>query len=272
MGFVVPGVLMGGLDGAILGMNAALAASAAVNQVVLHREARSRGIRIKMYRLSEEWPVLWRFSIPAFLAGLLVTPVNWACSAMLAREPGGYGELGLFNAANQWFNALLFLPGVLGQVVLPALSEQVGSGKRAGARHLLVLSLLANSIIAGSLVVVLGGLSPTIMALYGKDFAGGWPTLMVVLVTAGLVAVQNPVGHMIVASARMWVGFLMNLGWAVAAIALSQGAVRWGAYGLAWARLGAYVLHSVWVFWFVLRQTSYEDVPLPVAGRDQETR
>lgn len=252
--FVIPGVVLGGVDGVILGMTASLVSGAAVNHVVLRREARARGIQIDMRALREEWPVLWGFSIPAFLSGLMVTPVNWACSAMLTREPGGYGELGAFNAANQWFNALLFLPGVLGQVVLPALSERIGSGEKAGARRLLVLSLQANGAIATALVAVLGLASPYVMALYGQDFEDAWPTLVVVVLTAGLVAVQNPVGQLIAAAGRMWVGFFMNAGWAVAAIVLTQQAVRWGAVGLATARLGAYVLHSGWVFWFAFRQ------------------
>jgi hypothetical protein len=37
--------------------------------------------------------------------------VVWGCSAMLANQPRGYAELGVYNAANQWQQAIQFLPG-----------------------------------------------------------------------------------------------------------------------------------------------------------------
>ena len=49
----------------------------------------------------------------------------WLANAVLAHQPGGYGELGLFNAANQWRLALLLLPSVLIRVALPLMASSV---------------------------------------------------------------------------------------------------------------------------------------------------
>ena len=44
--------------------------------------------------------------------------------------PGGYGELGIFNAANQWRNLVLFVPASLAQVVLPILANLQALGNQ----------------------------------------------------------------------------------------------------------------------------------------------
>jgi O-antigen/teichoic acid export membrane protein len=89
--------------------------------------------------------------------------------------------------------------------------------------------------------------------LYGPAFVDTWPTLIVVLVTAGIVAVTNPVGYVLAASEKVWLGFWMNSGWALVFLAATVPAVRWGALGLAGARLFAYVVHSTWSVWYAAR-------------------
>jgi len=56
-----------------------------------------------------------------------------------------------------------------------------------------------------------------------------------------------------VASGRMWMGFVMNLGWAICFIGATRLLVYRGALGLAEARLAAYVIHGVWTGLFAWR-------------------
>jgi O-antigen/teichoic acid export membrane protein len=158
--------------------------------------------------------------------------------------------MGLFNAANQWFGALLFLPGVLGQAALPILSEHSRHGDRARLRTILAFYVRLSGLVVLPLVLCGAIASPYVMAWYGPAFREAWPTLIVILVTAGLLAVLNPVGQVIAALGRMWAGTLMNLGWAASFLLLTFLLVPWGALGLAWARLTAYLLHAVWTLAF----------------------
>jgi O-antigen/teichoic acid export membrane protein len=86
---------------------------------------------------------------------------------------------------------------------------------------------------------------------YGESFVEGHWTVVLSVATAALLAMMTPVGHLISASGRMWVGFWMNAGWGATMLVASWWMVRWGAEGLAAARLIAYVLHAVWTFGFV---------------------
>jgi O-antigen/teichoic acid export membrane protein len=90
------------------------------------------------------------------------------------------------------------------------------------------------------------------MSLYGEGFRSGWSTLVVVLLTAGLLAVQTPVGQIIAATGKMWTGFAMNLGWAILFIVSTLLLIDLGSLGLATARAIGYVVHAIWVFAFAI--------------------
>lgn len=64
-------------------------------------------------------------SISNMLSNVMVGPVIWVANVIIINTPGGYGQLGIFNAADQWRYALTFLPGVIGNVLLPLLSANI---------------------------------------------------------------------------------------------------------------------------------------------------
>jgi O-antigen/teichoic acid export membrane protein len=256
---LVGGAYLGGLPGAVWALAISLGFNWLLNHIAVRKEARRYGVPITIRKCGREWPVLWKFSLPAFFAAAVVGPVNWACGALLVNQPNGYGEMGIFNAANQWFSILLFLPGMVGGVVLPVLSDQLGRNDTAQSQKTLLLAIKMNLLLVTPLVVVAIIASPSIMNLYGEGFGEGWPTLVVVLLTAGLLAAQAPVGQIITASGRMWLGFLMNSGWALVFILGTIFLLDHGSLGLAAARAGGYVIHAVWTFgfafWFLRRGT-----------------
>jgi len=169
---------------------------------------------------------------------------------MLVNQPEGYGEMGVFSAANQWYAMLLFLPSLLGRVVLPVLSERLGEKEIKQAMKTLTFAIKMNLLIVLPIVLFASIASPFIMNLYGRGFRSGWPTLVVVLLTAGLLAVQTPVGQIIAASGRMWIGFAMNAGWALTFIVGAILLLDHGSLGLASARGIAYMLQATWTFGF----------------------
>jgi len=247
---MVCGVYLAGLQGAVWALVVSMGVNWILNHMALRVEARKVGVPFGFHDCGQEWNVLLSFSLPAVLAGAMVGPVNWVCNAMLVNQPNGYAEMGVFNAANQWYNAMLFLPGVLGQAMLPILSERLGDKDSLRSGKILALSIKLNGAVVLPIVITGCVISPFIMHLYGESFRPAWPTLVVVLLTAGLVAVQTSVGHIIVASGRIWTGFIMNIGWGLTFIGITWAFLDLGALGLAMARGGAYFIHAVWTFGF----------------------
>lgn len=249
---LIAGAYFGGLTGAVWGLAINLAVNWLLNHLALRQEAHGFHVPLTFAHCAEELPVLWRFSLPAVLASSMTGPVTWACSAVLVNQPDGYGEMGIFSAANQWFTLILFLPSMLGSVVLPMLSQQLGQDNTRQSRGILLLAIKANLLIVAPLVLVASVASPYIMTLYGDAFAEGWSTLVIVLLTAGLLAVQTPVGQIIAASSRMWMGFAMNAAWALTFLVGTLLLVDFGSLGLASARGIAYVIHATWTFGFAI--------------------
>jgi len=249
---VIGGTLLLGIKGTVLGYTATVASSCLLAGLALRREYTRTGIRPSYSMKSTEWRLFWRFSFPATMAGMMVAPVNWACMAMLVNRPGGYGEMGIFNAANQWFMAAMMLPSTIGQAILPVLSERIGAGDNRRSASILKKCIQLNAVVV-LIPSLLGGLLSTqIMKSYGAGFTGGWRVLLVCLLTACLVAVQTPVGLVLVASGRLWTGFLMNAGWGAVFVGSTVLLLPMGAFGLASARCLAYLVHTTWVAAYVL--------------------
>ena len=263
MPLVLTGYFIGSLNGALCGMVATGIVDCSLRAYALRSEARRAHIPIHYSRCTHELPVLWKFSVPAVLGGLMVAPVNWLCSAFLVNRPHGYTEMGIYNAASQWYGALLFLPTALGGALLPMLTERLGDRDVKSSSSLLSIMVRLNAVIVFPGAIVLSLASPYIMPMYGSAYSHAASTLVVVVFTAAVLAVQLPVGDVISASGKMWTGLAMNTGWALVTITCTWFLVRWGSLGLAAARLIAYLIHATWTCAFALRiiRHAQNDVP-----------
>jgi O-antigen/teichoic acid export membrane protein len=248
----VAGVLIFGLEGAVWAVVLSAAVQWLLTHLALRRLARESGIAVPLGEWWREQSVLWSFSLPALAQGVMVGPVNWIATAVLVNHPGGYAEMGAYSAANQWFAAVLFLPTALCGPVLPVLSERMNGGDAAGARKVLLAAVAMNAVAAIPIAVAGVAFSSRIMGMYGPGFAEAWPTFSLVLATAGVVAIANPIGYVLAASGRLWLGFAMNSGWAAIFLGATVALAGRGAFGIAGARLIAYLAHAVWTVWFAL--------------------
>jgi O-antigen/teichoic acid export membrane protein len=212
----VPILIGAAYFGGFNGVVAALAFSSLLQLAISRWQVRVQLRRFNVPHTAQgclaEWRVIWDFAFPALLAGLLVPLSHWICQRMLVGAPDGFGEIALLGVGMQWFNAIMFLPTVSGRVVLPMLTGYVTSENSADSKKLLLLAMRANALIAFPMALVIAVVSPWILSLYGPGFSRGAPVLIVAVFTAALLGVQSPVGNMVAAVSRMWLGMLMNIG------------------------------------------------------------
>jgi O-antigen/teichoic acid export membrane protein len=239
---IVGGAWFFGVGGAIWGMIAATCVNWAMNHYSLIAVASRAGIKMERAVSWKERALLWDFGLPVVMGGTIKNVAAWAVSIMLVNRPGGYGEMGYYNAANQWFSALLFLPGVLSQAAVPVLSEQIGKKELGRTRKILGYSIKLNAALMLPMVVIGCLLSPWIMKFYGSDFEVAWPTLVVTLLTAGIVAMQAPPSQIMTASGRMWSAMAIDLGYSAAFVIAGVILVNYGSLGIASARAIAYCI------------------------------
>jgi O-antigen/teichoic acid export membrane protein len=114
---------------------------------------------------------------------------------------------------------------------------------------------LASVVLPGA---VLAALSPWIMSQYGEGFREGWPVMVVCMATTVLISISSPLSNVIVATGKMWMGFLLNVIWAAILLASTRMLLPHGAMGLALAYIIAYFFHDIsnllYVYFGILRK------------------
>jgi O-antigen/teichoic acid export membrane protein len=182
---------------------------------------------------------------------------------MIANEPNGYAEMGLFNAANQWRAAIQFLPGMLAMAALPMLSSLREPNDSFRYRKLLRVNLMVSFGAAATTALPIIALSPWIMTAYGRDFASGSSILVVLSVVTVITAALNIVGQAIASQGRMWGGLALNMIWGAVMLAACSLWRHMGAMGLAWATFTAYSVHSITSAVYMARLLSRSQTPHP---------
>lgn len=239
------GAYMWGLNGSIAGIAFAMIITVSITRQALGVQMKSVGINNWWREAWSEWPVLLNFSLPSFLTSILFGPVVWICNAMLANQPNGYAELGIYNAANQWYSFVLFIPGILSTAVLPVMAERIGANDAGANKRIMMMLTKMTFVFVFPVVLVLSLMRSLIMGGYGTAFCGGGEVFVAAVVTGAVQAMTAPAWYVIVASGRMWRCFLISLLQGVLWVGIFWALLKSGAEGLAYSRLIAVIVTAI---------------------------
>ena len=258
---IVLGVWRGGLQGAVWGSVAALAINWALNNHALRRECANANVSYQFASCHRELGILHRFSLPAFLASIVVGPGIWVCNALLVHQPQGYAELGIYTAADKWRLLILFVPTSVFAMVLPVLSNLYGEGNSVGFRKVFRANLQLNASLALLAALLIASFAAPIMAIYGNSFRGGRLVLIVLAFSALPEALNAILGQPLIAAHLMWWRFAFDLLLVAVLVTLARVLIpKWGALGLAVSYGLAYAVTSLGLFLF-LHENSWESAP-----------
>lgn len=228
------------LEGAIAGFGIGVVSLYVANKIAAIKALQQADINTSIKSIyKEDWKLIFSYSIPATLSALTVTPVFWLVRSMLVRN-SNYGELGVFEAADQWKVILLFIPGAICQIVLPIMSSITD-------HRIFRKALAANLALIGSIAAMLACLSwvaaPALMPLYGKTFTDT-ATITALAFSTIPTAIAQMLEMTLYSKEKMWICFGFNIVWAIATVALSHLFLEYqqGAFGIAMAILLAYIL------------------------------
>jgi EPS I polysaccharide export inner membrane protein EpsE len=246
-----------GVHGAALALSLSGLLQASLSRITLKKILTEENL----HRFNRQWhmelPLLASFAIPALAANLLVPGALWASQAILSRTENGYVELALYGIAMQWFNALLFIPNVANKVLTPLLADLTGKAKHDDVIGVIKYALLANLLITSIAAAVFIAMSGIILNVYGRTYENGKQVLFLIALAAIFASLMNIPGNLLSAQSRMWLGSIMNFGWATVYIFASYLLTSrgWGATGLATGLLIAYTAHLFWSFIWMAKAT-----------------
>ena len=243
---IVIGAKYWGVTGALLGFGFSYIMLFILNYAVIHRTFTSNNVKLKWRISRDSFTVLYRFSIPALLSSLLVTPAFWIAKAMLANK-AGFAEVGLYEVADQWKIIILFFPSAVSQIVLPILSnlKSSDSGLKKYWKVLWINVLLNGGVcLILSLIVII--FNPQLLSLYGSEYTNSLPLIIIVLSTV-FTSIAQVVGLAIASMGKMWTGCIFNIIWAFILILFCYIFINMGlgATGIALALLLSYLIHTI---------------------------
>jgi len=203
-------------------------------------ECRKWGCGVTFYGMFSEIRLLLAVSAPSSIAGIIGSAAIWLSTVMLAKQPDGLSQLGLFSAANSLRLMVMFVPNILLRVTTPRLialrAEGQASDFRRGFRAFVFGTACASGV-AG--MVVLFGRQP-ILALFGKEFVDPGYVVPTLLLSAFLEAVAGSLSQLLIIQGTMWRQVLAMGTWSLVLMAVARATVHSGARGLAVANLVAW--------------------------------
>lgn len=235
-----------GVEGALIGLIVGSIAAQLVGKEIIKRELDKREIKPIYAGCWREWKILSGYSLPSLLANLVATPVLWLCMTMLANQPDGYAQLGIYNAAYQWHGPMIFIPMAVTSASLPMLVQQWESGDARQFRKVMLGVVGLTLAIAIPPVVLVSVFSPWVMSFYGLGFREGWFILVLILTAAPLHALAKVASAALIGMNRAWTIFNLNICWGLVLYALSAILIPdYGVYGMAISFVVAYFVLGI---------------------------
>ena len=200
------GAVFGGLLGAILGNVIALLIVMLINARLIRIESDRIRIPIRLQGCLQELPILYRFSMPVALGGLVSAPMRWLCSVILVNTPQGYFYAGLYYASFRLRSLFQVLGDAISHCILPLMASPEGYKNTTLQRaNFLVVWLLG-------VVLTLPILAfPEVFAwLFGSGFSGEQFTQTTILValTLNVYHVQQAIFRTLITQGRVWFRFI----------------------------------------------------------------
>lgn len=249
---MVLGAWRWGLAGAVWALIASQALNCILSYFAVRAEARPYGIVCRRRGSWRELDLFWRFSLPAVLTGLLNSAVAWGASALVVNQAGGYGDMGIYNAALR----VKVLPetflGMLIAPMLPVLSEAFARGDRATYRRALRFNFLLASLIIIP-VSLLQAAAPRLTVLaFGAGYQGRLETVQWLMTHAVAFGLLFPAASILISMGEMWFSWQVNTLFAVLfGVSAWQLVPRYGAAGYAASLVLAYLIANARTVWFL---------------------
>ncbi|MBP2047061.1 oligosaccharide flippase family protein [Methanobacterium aggregans] len=239
----VTGVYFFGLTGAVTAMVINSIINFILYKLTINNLVKRFKISISYIKSWREKDVIWKLSLPSMLSSVMVGPVIWIANVIIINTPGGYGQLGLFNAADQWRTALAFLPSVIGGVLLPMVSANINKENKA----LETVNVLTSWVLVIIIALPLISFPEIIAFFYGQGYFSTvfLQSLAIMMFISCITSYKEGIARKLIAKNLMWWGFLSNLIWGILFIVAIMFFKNLGSLGLAVSYLISYAINTI---------------------------
>ena len=236
------------VNGALAGLLIYLFVSLCLGIYYLFKVYKRENLHFTFKNTKQEIKVLWQFSLPTMLGGIVCTPIVWVANTILVNSNAGYGAMAGLDIIKQWYSAVLFIPVIASRVVLPMLSNLSDNTNKNSYYKVLKYSFLVNVGSAFLIGVILFLASKYLLMAYGSNFIEFKNAFGIMMLVAVVYVANSIVGQIILSKNYAWWGFLFNALWAIVFIVFNIIFVKqnnMGVWGVSLAYLISYIFHTV---------------------------
>lgn len=151
---------------------------------------------------------LTRFGIPGALSGLTALPALWLGNMLMARQPSGYSEVAIYNAAYSIAALVLYLPNVLNFVGMTLLNSYKGMGQTTKYFVLFRQNLIGTLVATFLGLIVVWYFGDVILTIYGDQFKRGYSVLLILGLAVIPEALTIAMNQVVQSKERMWTALL----------------------------------------------------------------
>lgn len=179
---------------------------------------------------------------PIFLSALLVTPIVGVIYTLMHSKGVGE-EIAIFSVAMQWYSIILFIPGVLANLLLAEFSRN----KKILSLEFYFKRVFLNLSIAVIVSLIVYMILLLVLPIYGDIYVKNIHVFLIFILVALLNSFSAVAGQFFISVNKQMIGFYCNAVWAIILLsmvflALNKG---YGVLGVALSFLVSYFLHAI---------------------------
>ncbi len=150
------------------------------------------------------------FSIPVAIQELTYSLANWGASLLLTKY-ASLGEVGIYTACTQWNAIILFIPGLLSNVVLSYLSSSAVASDSDSHKILIHRMLWINFCCAVIPFLAVFCLSSVIASFYGPSFIGMKQVLNILILSTIFTCLSSVLTNDLISEGKNWTLFIIRV-------------------------------------------------------------
>src|ERR1019366_7034156 len=208
---MVIGAWKWGVTGAVWGLIGSQLANSVMCFFAVRTEAGRCKISLRYAGCFSDLGLFWRFSLPAVLTGVLTSVVGWGASALVVNQVGGYGDMGIYNAALRVKMLPEMFLGMLIAPMLPILSEAFGKGDRSTFQRTLLFNFLLATLIIVPVSLVQAAAPALTLLPFGAGYQGHPSIVVWLMLHAVMYALLFPMGSVLISMGEMWFSLVVNV-------------------------------------------------------------
>jgi len=237
------GTLLYGLIGAVVALAISLIVLFVLNYVELQKQYRKFRIQLNFRRVLIEKDILLRFALPAALSGLMISPVRWIVETILVRQPSGYSEMGLFQAAIVFQIFILTASKTINAPLLTSFAK-INKDRQVDLQF---YNIQLPWLIGSAFIMPLLIFPEYFGFIFGNDYKGDTLNLTISIIAAftSIILFKEGLSRVLIVNNMLWFTFISNLIWGIILYLSFLVFQADGSVGLSFSYLIAYILNTI---------------------------